>query len=135
MVSLKKGYHFYVITKKERICTVAKPSILCEKTADKLIIRIPGEIDHHSAKALREEIDRAIFYHRPQTLVLSLSEVSFMDSSGLGLILGRLARIQELGGELVIADPNLQVMKILRLAGLEKKIRIERSERKKTDET
>jgi len=114
---------------------VAKPSILCEKTADKLIIRIPGEIDHHSAKALREEIDRAIFYHRPQILVLSLSEVSFMDSSGLGLILGRLSRIQELGGELVIADPTLQVMKILRLAGLEKKIRIERSERKKTDET
>jgi len=58
-----------------------------------------------------------------------------MDSSGLGLILGRLSRIQELGGELVIADPTLQVMKILRLAGLEKKIRIERSERKKTDET
>ena len=114
---------------------MAKPSILCEKQADKLIIRIPGEIDHHSAKALREEIVRAIFYHRPHTLALSLSEVSFMDSSGLGLILGRLSRIQELGGELVIADPNLQVMKILRLAGLEKKIRIERSERKKTDET
>ena len=114
---------------------MAKPSILCEKQADKLIVRIPGEIDHHAAKALREEIDRAIFYHRPNTLVLSLSEVSFMDSSGLGLILGRLARIKELGGELVIADPNLQVMKILRLAGLERKIRIERSERKITDET
>ena len=110
-------------------------TILCEKTADRLIIRIPGEIDHHSAKNLREEIDRAIFYHRPQTLVLTLSEVSFMDSSGLGLILGRLARIKELGGELVIADPTLQVMKILRLAGLEKKIRIEKNERKKRDET
>lgn len=114
---------------------MANPIILCEKKADKLTIRIPGEIDHHSAKPLREEIDRAIFYHRPQTLVLSLSEVSFMDSSGLGLILGRLTRIKELGGELVIADPNLQVMKILRLAGLERKIRIERSERKTTDET
>ena len=114
---------------------MAKPTILCEKQADKLFVRSPGEIDHHSAKALREEIDRAIFYHRPHTLVLSLSEVSFMDSSGLGLILGRLARIKELGGELVIADPNLQVMKILRLAGLEKKIRIERSERKNNDET
>ena len=120
---------------KERIHAVAKPSILCEKTADRLIIRVPGEIDHHSAKAIREEIDRAIFYHRPQTLALVLSEVSFMDSSGLGLILGRLSRIKELGGELVIADPSLQVMKILRLAGLERKIRIERSERNETDET
>lgn len=121
-------------TKRERIQTVAKTTILCEKQADRLIVRIPGEIDHHSAKALREEIDRAIFYHRPQTLVLSLSEVSFMDSSGLGLILGRLTRIQELGGELVIANPNLQILKILRLSGLEKKIRIERSERMKTDD-
>ena len=120
--------------KKERIQTVAKTTILCEKQADRLTVRIPGEIDHHSAKALREEIDRAIFYHRPKTLVLSLSEVSFMDSSGLGLILGRLTRIKELGGKLVIADPNLQVMKILRLAGLDKKISVERSERKKTDE-
>ena len=120
---------------KERIYAVETSTILCEKTADRLIIRIPGEIDHHSAKNLREEIDRAIFYHRPQTLVLTLSEVSFMDSSGLGLILGRLARIKELGGELVIADPTLQVMKILRLAGLEKKIRIEKNERKKRDET
>ena len=57
-----------------------------------------------------------------------------MDSSGLGLILGRLTRIKELGGKLVIADPNLQVMKILRLAGLDKKISVERSERNKTDE-
>lgn len=113
---------------------MAKTTILCEKQADRLTVRIPGEIDHHSAKALREEIDRAIFYHRPKTLVLSLSEVSFMDSSGLGLILGRLTRIKELGGKLVIADPNLQVMKILRLAGLDKKISVERSERKKTDE-
>ena len=113
---------------------MAKTTILCEKQADRLIVRIPGEIDHHSAKALREEIDRAVFYHRPQILVLSLSEVSFMDSSGLGLILGRLTRIKELGGELVIENPNLQVLKILRLAGLDKKIAIERSERKKTDE-
>ena len=52
-----------MLSKKERIHTVAKPTILCEKQADKLIVRIPGEIDHHSAKALREEIDRAIFYH------------------------------------------------------------------------
>ena len=101
----------------------------------RLTVALTGEIDHHSAKALREEIDRAIFYHRPKILTLSLSEVSFMDSSGLGLILGRLTRIKELGGELVIADPNLQVLKILRLAGLEKKIRIEKSERKKNDET
>ena len=114
---------------------MAKSTILCEKEKDKLIVRIPGEIDHHSAKALREEIDRAIFYHRPKTLSLVLSEVSFMDSSGLGLILGRLARIESLGGTLVIADPTLQILKILRLAGLEKKICIEKTtppdERKK----
>lgn len=104
-----------------------KTATLCEYKKDKLFVTLPGEIDHHAAKAIREEIDRAIFYYRPKTLVLILAEVSFMDSAGLGLILGRYTRMQELSGNLVIADPTPQTVKILKLAGLEKKIAIEAS--------
>lgn len=100
--------------------------IRCEKDGTTLCITVFGEIDHHSAKALRDAIDRALFYHRPHLLLLRLSEVGFMDSSGLGLILGRYTRMQELGGSMKIVDPTPAIAKILHLAGLEKKIPVEK---------
>ena len=56
---------------------------------DVLSVRIEGEVDHHSAVSLREEVDREILEVRPKRLELDLSGVSFMDSSGIGLIMGR----------------------------------------------
>ncbi len=105
--------------------------IRTEAESGLLRVTVLGEIDHHAAKGLREAIDREIFYHRPKELLLCLSEVGFMDSSGLGLILGRYTRMQELGGTMKILDPTPQIVKILRLAGLEKKIPVEHSPRAK----
>lgn len=90
-----------------------------------LTAHIAGEIDHHSARPLREAIDRELIRRRPRLFVLSLGQVSFMDSSGLGLMLGRFTRMQELGGRMKVADPTPEIEKILRLAGFEKKIPIE----------
>ncbi len=89
-----------------------------------LTAAIAGEIDHHSARFLRESIDAQIVRRRPKLLILSLGEVNFMDSSGLGLILGRFTRMQTLGGNMKIADPTPEVKKILHLAGFEKKVDI-----------
>ncbi len=91
-----------------------------------LVVRIIGEIDHHSAVGMRTGIDAEIFEHRPKKLILDLSGVDFMDSSGLGLILGRYATIQKVGGELVVLNPNEGVVKILKLAGAERILKIER---------
>lgn len=90
-----------------------------------LEIKLTGEIDHHSAVNARSEIDELIFELRPKRVVLDLSEISFMDSSGLGLIMGRYALIKELGGVLSLRAPTVAVMKILSLAGMEKIIKIE----------
>ena len=90
-----------------------------------LVVRINGEIDHHSAVEMRTGIDGEIFERRPEKLILDLSEVDFMDSSGLGLILGRYATVQKIKGELVVLNPNDRVMKILKLAGAERIIKIE----------
>ena len=90
-----------------------------------LVVRIMGEIDHHSAVEMRSGIDAEIFERRPGKLILDLSEVDFMDSSGLGLVLGRYATVQKTGGELVVLNPSERVMKILRLAGAERMIKIE----------
>ncbi len=95
-----------------------------------LIINISGDIDHHSAKPLREEIDTSIYLYRASTVILDLSGVEFMDSSGLGLILGRYTKINDLGGKLIIANPDDSVQKILSLAGTEKLITIKHSERR-----
>jgi stage II sporulation protein AA (anti-sigma F factor antagonist) len=53
-----------------------------------------------------------------------MSEVSFMDSSGLGFIMGRYALMRELGGNLSVRNPSLPVMRMLTLTGFDKKIRI-----------
>lgn len=90
-----------------------------------LTIKIIGEIDHHNAVRLRENIDGEIYSMRPKKLIFDLSDVDFMDSSGLGLMLGRYASVKNVGGELVIKHPNRNVMKILKLAGAERILKIE----------
>ena len=92
-----------------------------------LEIKLTGEIDHHSAVNVRSEIDGLIFESRPKKVVLDLSEISFMDSSGLGLIMGRHSLIKDLGGTLSLRAPTVAVMKILSLAGMERMIKIEKS--------
>ena len=92
-----------------------------------LEIKLMGEIDHHSAVNVRSDIDGLIFDLHPRKIVLDLSEISFMDSSGLGLIMGRYSLIKELGGTLSLRAPTVAVMKILSLAGMERMIKIEKS--------
>ncbi len=90
-------------------------------------VRLCGEIDHHSAVAIRREIDEMILRDRPEKLILDLGTVDFMDSSGLGLIMGRYSLACELGGRTVIRNAGERTMKILTLAGLDKIITIEKN--------
>lgn len=92
--------------------------VKCECENKRMVVTIDGDIDHHSAKYIREQIDTAIFYCRPKEMVMELGAVSFMDSSGLGLILGRFTRMRELGGKLILSNPTEQTEKILQLAGV-----------------
>ena len=90
-----------------------------------LTIFLEGDIDHHSARRIRSRIDTKVFIQRPDELILDLSRVCFMDSSGLGLILGRYAKAVELGIAFKVANPNPEVRRILDLAGTERLIKIE----------
>ena len=95
------------------------------KDGETLTVRIKGEIDHHNAVRIRQSIDTEIYSARPKKVIFNLSGVDFMDSSGLGLILGRFASVRDVGGELVVMNPNKNVMKILKLAGAERILKIE----------
>jgi len=88
-------------------------------------IRLFGEMDHHSAKTAREEIDAAITFENPMILRLDLSQINFCDSSGLGFIMGRYRRMQSIGGSLTLVNPSGPAQKILKLAGLDRLIRTE----------
>ena len=87
---------------------------------------IVGEINHYNAVFLRQEIDEKIQELRPQNLVLDLADAPFMDSSGLGLIMGRYQLMKDLGGTLAIANPSAGHQKIFELAGLNKLVKIKK---------
>ncbi|MBE6671881.1 MAG: STAS domain-containing protein [Ruminococcaceae bacterium] len=91
-----------------------------------LYVKLNGDIDHHSAKYIREEIDRELYKYQPETVIMELSAVEFMDSSGLGLILGRYTKVNLLGGILKVANPNDRIEEILKMAGTDKLIPIEK---------
>ena len=93
--------------------------IIFSHSAGSLTARISCEIDHHTACRLRTRIDRELFAERPQVLRLDFGEVRFMDSSGIGLILGRKRLIESMGGGIYIKNTNPPIRKIISVAGLE----------------
>ncbi len=79
-----------------------------------------GEIDHHSAAAIREKIDTATEQNMSSLLVLDFTAVTFMDSSGIGLVMGRYRNIVRRGAKLHITGTSPQIYKVMKLSGIEK---------------
>ena len=88
-----------------------------ETTADETTVWLTGELDHHAARQLRQQV---VERTRPQRLRLDFSDVSFMDSSGIGLIMGRYRLMQLEGGTLVVTGASERLRKVMRLAGLDR---------------
>lgn len=85
-----------------------------------LIAYLSGDIDHHTAPALRESIDSAIEKNQPSVLKLDFKDVSFMDSSGVGLVMGRYKAAKMFGGVTQVLNLPDFAYKVMRLSGLEK---------------
>lgn len=103
-------------------------------SAERLLITLCGEMDHHSAADLRRAVDALLCELRPERVVLDLSGIGFMDSSGLGFIMGRYSLLRELGGSMTIMDPSPATQRILELAGIKRIISIETEKEKKENE-
>lgn len=95
-------------------------SVKIEFNDETLFCRLNGEIDHHTALPIRLDIDERIETCRPQTVVLDFSNVTFMDSSGIGLVMGRYKILNELGGTLEVTGLSDNSYKVMRLAGLDR---------------
>jgi len=89
---------------------------------------LSGEIDHHSAQAIREAIDDTAGKTKPHRLVLDFAQVQFMDSSGVGLIMGRYKLMQSLRGRVSVANLPPKIEKIIALSGISQLAVIERTE-------
>lgn len=81
---------------------------------------ISGEIDHHNAAGLRSKIDEAVENAYPEVLILDFGGVTFMDSSGIGLVMGRYKLMKNLSGKVFVENAPRQIKKVLRMAGIEK---------------
>lgn len=79
---------------------------------------LSGDIDHHSARIIRAELDEVITHSCPEMLIIDLENVGFMDSSGIGLILGRLKAVQAYGGDIIIKNVRPNIAAVIRMSGL-----------------
>lgn len=95
-------------------------AVKLETRGNTVTARLFGELDHHTAKPLREQIDEAVERQRPQQLQLDFGGVTFMDSSGIGLIMGRYRLMGVLGGRLRVCGADARVRQLMRLAGLDR---------------
>ncbi|SMO41085.1 anti-sigma F factor antagonist [Melghirimyces algeriensis] len=83
-----------------------------------LLVRLSGELDHHTATDVRERIDRELSKGIYAHLVLNLSDLTFMDSSGLGVILGRYRQVTQMGGKMVLCSVQPSVYRLFELSGM-----------------
>lgn len=93
---------------------------ICKIADDMIIVRLCGDLDHHVTESVRNEIDRAIETRRIYHIAFDFKNVSFMDSSGIGLIMGRYKKIKPVGGKIYVCNLNCQMSRIFDLFGLEK---------------
>ena len=93
-----------------------------------LLFKITEEIDHHVVEKIRKKADFEIEKHIPRKVVFDFTKVTFMDSAGIGLILGRYKNITSLGGSLEVINATETVNKILIMSGINKVININKEE-------
>lgn len=92
--------------------------VTIEVNGNTMTARLSGELDHHHTQKLREEIDRSVQKEHPSRLILNFAGVEFMDSSGIGLVLGRYRLMQEREGSLVLCAMPPHIRRVMRVAGI-----------------
>ena len=93
-------------------------SVTCTGRDRVLRAEVSGEVDHHGAKEIMGELERGIDAALPRRLTLDLGGVTFMDSSGIAVVLRAYRRLGELGGELRVCNIPDQAGRVLRAAGV-----------------
>ena len=93
------------------------------REGSRLTVCLAGELDHFCAQSVRRELDRLIADPAVRTLILDFSALQFMDSSGIGVILGRYRQMRDRGGSVCIANMNRHIARIFHMSGMDRIIR------------
>ncbi len=96
----------------------------CIVKDEDLLVTFNGELDHHTAKEVRESIDEVYDSKNVKNIVIDLHDLNFMDSSGIGLLMGRYKLVSQNGGELYLKNVSDRVGKILKMSGILKIVNI-----------
>ncbi|HCS74212.1 MAG TPA: anti-sigma F factor antagonist [Clostridiales bacterium] len=89
-----------------------------KRKGDILIVGLSGELDHHHSAEVRDALDRLLDDPSIRHMILNLRHLHFMDSSGIGVFMGRYKTIHKRGGQFSIANINSQLARILEMSGL-----------------
>ena len=98
--------------------------VILSMNKDTLIAKMTGELDHHSAGEAREKVERYIINKSAKNLIFDFSNLTFMDSSGIGMIIGRFKLISAMGGKVKIVCKSRQIDKLISMSGLKKIINV-----------
>ena len=101
-------------------------SVNFNSVGEVLTVYLEGELDHHAAKTVRAEIDEAVEFNMPKLLILDFDRVTFMDSSGIGLVMGRYKNLKKSGSTLNLTNLPSNIYKVMKLAGIEKLAKIDK---------
>ncbi|MBR4726701.1 MAG: anti-sigma factor antagonist [Clostridia bacterium] len=105
-------------------------SVKISSARQRLTIALGGEMDHHTAAAMRLEADAAIEAKLAPQVRLDFGAVTFMDSSGVGFVLGRYRLVHSYGGRVEVTGLDPRLYKMMRMAGLERFVTLRRKEGK-----
>lgn len=94
--------------------------ITYEEIQDVLILHLPTEIDHHSSREIKENTEKYLRENRIRHIVFDFSRTTFMDSSGIGALMGRYKRMRERGGSVMICHVDDRIRRLLRISGMDK---------------
>ena len=85
---------------------------------DTVVVRLYGELDHHAVEKIRSKISTAILQGAVSTVIWNLDGLSFMDSSGVGLVLGRMRELEAMAGRTILLNPSPTMRKVFQFSGL-----------------
>ena len=91
---------------------------------NRLTVALTGEIDHHYAKSYIQAIAAKIEAYTPEICILDFSEVTFVDSSGIAVVINALRAMTQIEGHLVLSGINQQPMRVFRASGIDKLVEI-----------
>lgn len=94
----------------------------------RLVIHLPAELDHHVTEELRKKVDRIIQEEPISELEFDFSGTLFMDSAGIGMIIGRYKMMQALNGRIIASHMSGQIRRVLALSGIQKFVQLDKEE-------